>query len=556
MKIALLTVFDENYREIADRTLPSMRRYADIFGLEFLTMPPKAEGRPPLWGKIKCIREVLQSGFDYCLFVDADAIFVRFDEDIRNHITPGRDLSLCWHGPDNSESYGVIQGHFNTGVMLWRNCTWSIDFLDEIWRQTDFINHFWHEQAAMLHLLGYRKMLGLGGTDDPDPDRMAHVQELPVDWNVLVGSTIGPDPIIYHFAGRPKATRLLSLDREIALQPIRETLPPSARRLLSRQLNLIQHQTEQRLQQTEAHAAKAIAQHNALLRSRSRLARALWQAVRRKFGVSPHAAGGRTALKGEFPPDIADLRYLGIFHDLTAAALVRRAAITNDLITFYGLSVASGPFAGMTLLAEASWGDGDLSPKLLGCYEAELHPAIAKAVSRNPTAVVNIGCAEGYYAVGIARALPRAKVFAFDANEKAEAICLRAAAVNQVSNRVVVAGTCGIESLARIMSENERPLLIVDCEGAELQLLDPAHVPELLQCDMIIECHDFVDPQITAVLQKRFAASHDIEQVLEGPRDPNEFAGLQNSSSLDRWLAVNENRPNTMSWLVCWTLRR
>jgi hypothetical protein len=27
---------------------------------------------------------------------------------------------------------------------------------------------------------------------------------------------------------------------------------------------------------------------------------------------------------------------------------------------------------------------------------------------------------------------------------------------------------------------------------------------------------------------------------------------MQRWQSTDRWLAVNENRPMTMSWLVCW----
>jgi len=244
MKIALLTISDESFREIADRTLPSMRRYADTFGLEFLNIPPGLSDRPPAWGKIHRIREVLRSGFDHCFYVDADTIFVRFDADIRDHVTPAKDLHLCWHSSDNSESYAAIQGHFNTGVMLWRNCAWSIDFLDEIWRQTDFIHHMWWEQAALLHLLGYRKALGQA-TDEPDSARAAHLGHLPVDWNAVVGYTAAPDPIIRHFAGRPKTRRLADLDRELAFQPMRETLSPQARHVLARQLNLMAHQAQQ-----------------------------------------------------------------------------------------------------------------------------------------------------------------------------------------------------------------------------------------------------------------------------------------------------------------------
>ncbi len=230
----------------------------------------------------------------------------------------------------------------------------------------------------------------------------------------------------------------------------------------------------------------------------------------------------------------------------------RRAEITNALFHAQGGNVLSGPFAGMTMLPEVSWGDGDLAPKLLGCYEAELHRAITKAIAREPRNVVNIGCAEGYYAIGMARALPRSRVFAFDTSTTAQAICGRAAIANQVAAQANVGGTCTYDTLRDIISKDDRTLLLVDCEGAELQLLDPEQVPSIQGCDVIVECHDFLNPSITPTLRQRFAASHDVEVVSEGPRDPNQFPPLQRWQSSDRWLAVNENRPMTMNWLVCW----
>jgi SAM-dependent methyltransferase len=230
----------------------------------------------------------------------------------------------------------------------------------------------------------------------------------------------------------------------------------------------------------------------------------------------------------------------------------RRAEITNALYQTQGGNVLSGPFAGMSMLPDVSWGDGDLAPKLLGCYEAELHQAIAKAIAREPKNVVNIGCAEGYYAVGMARALPQSRVFAFDTSTTAQAICGRAALANRVAARADVGGTCTLDTLRDIISKDDRTLLLVDCEGAELQLLDPGQVPGIQACDVIVECHDFLDSSITPTLRERFAATHDVEIVSEGPRNPNQFLSLQRWQSTDRWLAVNENRPMTMNWLVCW----
>jgi galactosyl transferase GMA12/MNN10 family len=284
MKIALLTAFDESFREIADRTVPTMRRYADAFDLEFLSTSPESHGRPAPWSKITCIREVLRSGFDYCFWVDADAMFVRFDENIRDHLAASKDLYLCWHGPANSEAYQSVSGHFNTGVTVWRNSSWSLDFLDEIWRQTDFIDHPWWEQAALLNLIGYRSLLGNQQVDDPDLRHVAHIQQLSVNWNVLVGHTIAPDPIIVHFPGRSIARRLVDIDREISFQSRREMLSLNERHLLSRQSNLMSYQLKIAGDSANGkrQAEQGIAKQDGLLRSCVRLAKAWWRSVTQK----------------------------------------------------------------------------------------------------------------------------------------------------------------------------------------------------------------------------------------------------------------------------------
>src|SRR5947209_10340484 len=76
--------------------------------------------------------------------------------------------------------------------------------------------------------------------------------------------------------------------------------------------------------------------------------------------------------------------------------------LTRKFIRLCGLAVQDGPFKEMKLAESTSWGDGDTLPKLLGCYEAELHPAVNEALGKDYAAVINVGCAEGYYAIGFA----------------------------------------------------------------------------------------------------------------------------------------------------------
>lgn len=253
------------------------------------------------------------------------------------------------------------------------------------------------------------------------------------------------------------------------------------------------------------------------------------------------------------PVDLNGIRRQVFVQTLDSFLRLHRAEITAFLLQTQGHKVLSGPFSGMTLLDDVVWGDGDIAPKLLGTYEEELHSAIIKAAGRNASVVVNVGCAEGYFSVGLARLLPNARVFAFDINANAQAICRKAAEANGVGSRVVTAGACSIDALRKLIAQDGRVLLFVDCEGAELELLNPSLLPELRTCDIIVECHDFMNRSITSTLTQRLSSTHKIENIIEGPRDPNRFAFLRPLLATDRWLAVDEKRPETMNWLTCWS---
>ena len=88
--------------------------------------------------------------------------------------------------------------------------------------------------------------------------------------------------------------------------------------------------------------------------------------------------------------------------------------IFQDLVARNGNAVQSGPFRGMAyalpgLGAEEIFHYGGV-PKLLGCYEAELHGIFDGVALNGYDTILNIGCAEGYYVAGLARILPQARV--------------------------------------------------------------------------------------------------------------------------------------------------
>ena len=82
----------------------------------------------------------------------------------------------------------------------------------------------------------------------------------------------------------------------------------------------------------------------------------------------------------------------------------RSVLIQNTLLKQQGTVVIQGPLAGMDFLPQSA--EGRHIAKLLGCYEQPLQPYIEEAIASAYPTILNIGCAEGYYAVGMTRRMP------------------------------------------------------------------------------------------------------------------------------------------------------
>ncbi|MDA8376403.1 MAG: hypothetical protein M0Z50_04885 [Planctomycetia bacterium] len=220
--------------------------------------------------------------------------------------------------------------------------------------------------------------------------------------------------------------------------------------------------------------------------------------------------------------------------------------VERAVINRYGLQVVAGPFSGMRYIGEAT--GSRLLPKLCGSYEAELFPVLDTAFARKYDRVVDVGCAEGYYAVGLARKFPGTRVNAYDTDESARRLCGELCRLNGVADLVRIGVACTPATLAEMAGE--RVLLVCDCEGYEFELLDNVTIGDLPRWDIIVELHEGTSDGIrTTSLCKRMAHSHDLEII---PSVPRETAAYPTTHFLPkRWQkrAVDEGRPVKQWWL-------
>ena len=222
--------------------------------------------------------------------------------------------------------------------------------------------------------------------------------------------------------------------------------------------------------------------------------------------------------------------------------------LTQEKTSF---SVKDGSFAGMSYIS-SSVGSAYI-PKLLGIYERELKTAIDEICSDHPSLIVDIGAAEGYYAIGLALRNLSSQIVAFEMDSEGQLALKEMAAKNCVQERVDIRGKCEPADLEEVLSASPKPVVICDTEGYEEFLLDPGVVNSLHKASVLVELHDFIVPGITETLLQRFQTSHEIEQIWQTSRSRQDFPwrtlGTQifPNSYLD-W-AVSEWRPVQMSWL-------
>lgn len=211
--------------------------------------------------------------------------------------------------------------------------------------------------------------------------------------------------------------------------------------------------------------------------------------------------------------------------------------------------VQSGPFRGMRHIGQSFL--SATAPKLLGIYERELHWCIEEAIALPFQTVLDIGAAEGYYAVGLAMRMPDARVVAFEMDPSARDLLMRMVELNGVESRVVIKELCTTRDLAATLKASGMTLVVCDAEGSEAILLDPIRVPELEACHILVELHDYLVGGVSEEIRDRFNVSHSVTQICQEERDRREFPyrTLYTKiipSSLD--LVVSEFRPTKMAW--------
>ncbi len=211
--------------------------------------------------------------------------------------------------------------------------------------------------------------------------------------------------------------------------------------------------------------------------------------------------------------------------------------------------ILSGPFRGMRYPDWQSVGS-ELEPKVIGTYESELHHVLERLCAKPFRTVIDIGAAEGYYAVGIAKKMQNVHCYAFETNPNGRVLCDRMAALNGVSERVTTLGHCDKKSLSDVLQG--RALIICDCEGYEYELLDLHEITNLIFCDFLIEvhAHDISSLSEFETITEMFESTHFVRCInMREKKELPEAVSLGPLNRYEKEVLLDENRSKNVGWV-------
>ena len=138
------------------------------------------------WAKLMLIREELFKGYNYVIWLDADAMIYDLDTDLREACPDG--IGACWHRIPQLD-------HWNVGVMYMENTNAVKLFLGEWISKFPGAGDGWFEQGEFNRLAMKSKV----------------VKTLSDRWNATLNVNLVPDAVVLGFHGQGNAKQRLAL---------------------------------------------------------------------------------------------------------------------------------------------------------------------------------------------------------------------------------------------------------------------------------------------------------------------------------------------------------
>ncbi len=214
-KIKIISAYNKDFKKIGDFSAKSIKKYAKKFKYDYqIYRIPNNFDRPLAWYKIKLLKELIKNEkYDAFFWIDADAFFLNKKIDINDCIDKIHDIYLVAHKinlvkTSRFENTQLSIKRINSGVMVLKKTKFVKNFLEKVWNNKKYINHFWWENASIMDIIGHRAELTKNLFDNKDNKFFTKkIKYLNNVWNSIPSDGLesnleSHNPVIIHMAGR------------------------------------------------------------------------------------------------------------------------------------------------------------------------------------------------------------------------------------------------------------------------------------------------------------------------------------------------------------------
>ena len=195
----------------------------------------------------------------------------------------------------------------------------------------------------------------------------------------------------------------------------------------------------------------------------------------------------------------------------------------------------------------------DRITQTLGTYEEHILQKMIHFSKKGSSLLIDIGAADGYFAVGMAYANFYEKVCAFEIEQEGRDRILENAVANKCDHKIKVYGEANVASVLKVIEGVDKATVLIDIEGAEYGLLSHEMISILKNHYVICELHPWMVIEgdiFQNQLLDRASEQFDIEMIKRDSYHPNDFSEFYNLSDEERLVAVGEGRDKNMQWMI------
>jgi hypothetical protein len=235
----------------------------------------------------------------------------------------------------------------------------------------------------------------------------------------------------------------------------------------------------------------------------------------------------------------------------------KKYELSLSLFKKYNNSVISGPYKNMFFSEKSYSGIGDLGAKIIGVYELEVQNKLLELINNfNIENFVNIGSAEGYHAIGVAKQEKIKKIITLEKDEKSTSIFTENIKKNNLKKNITIENEAnsGTFNILNTKIDFSKTLFLIDIEGNELELLDDKAIELLKKSFLIIENHKFLlcdqKQYKYDMLINKLKNTFNLEIIKNTGRDISQIKEISDLSENELMMVISESRIKMMEWLV------